>query len=162
MTTLPIRGAADAAELLRWYTFRWRIEQFHFIMKSGCGIEDRQFQSYEAFSRAAAVFSFLAARVLGMTYAARGRPDAPCTEEVPEELLPVLQAAAGRRGAKTPPTNRQAMRTIGALGGHLGRRRDGEPGVKTLWLGLQTLYAMKDGWDAALAGRPLPPSPHPS
>ena len=29
------------------------------------------------------------------------------------------------------------IRTIATLGGFLGRKCDGEPGVKTLWIGLQ-------------------------
>ncbi|MCA2598556.1 MAG: hypothetical protein IM520_13495, partial [Microcystis sp. M29BS1] len=31
---------------------------------------------------------------------------------------------------------REAVRMIASLGGFLGRKGDGEPGVKTIWLGL--------------------------
>jgi hypothetical protein len=31
------------------------------------------------------------------------------------------------------------IRWIATLGGFLGRKSDGEPGVKTLWLGLQRI-----------------------
>ena len=37
------------------------------------------------------------------------------------------------------PTLAEAVRWLGALGGHLGRRRDGAPGTEVLWRGLQLL-----------------------
>ena len=40
---------------------------------------------------------------------------------------------------KEPPTLAEAVRWLGALGGHLGRRRDGAPGTEVLWRGLQLL-----------------------
>ncbi|MDD2884379.1 MAG: IS4 family transposase [Dechloromonas sp.] len=40
---------------------------------------------------------------------------------------------------KTVPTMRDVVRQIAMLGGFLGRKCDGEPGVKTLWLGIQRL-----------------------
>jgi hypothetical protein len=38
---------------------------------------------------------------------------------------------------KHAPKLNQVIRPIATLGGFLGRKSDGEPGVKTLWLGLQ-------------------------
>ena len=39
-----------------------------------------------------------------------------------------------------PPTLREAVRMLGRLGGHLGRKSDGEPGVTVLWRGWMWLY----------------------
>ncbi len=44
------------------------------------------------------------------------------------------------------PTLREGVRKIASLGGFLGRKRDGEPGVKTLWRGWQRLQDMLIGW----------------
>ncbi|MGH8151566.1 MAG: IS4 family transposase, partial [Rhodanobacteraceae bacterium] len=38
-----------------------------------------------------------------------------------------------------PPTLREAMHRVAALGGFLGRKGDGEPGTQTMWRGLQRL-----------------------
>ncbi len=46
----------------------------------------------------------------------------------------------------TPPTLREAVRGIAQLGGFLARRSDGEPGVKTIWLGLRRLSDLADMW----------------
>ncbi len=40
---------------------------------------------------------------------------------------------------ETLPTLEEAVRLIGKLDGHLGRKHDGMPGVKTLWRGMQRL-----------------------
>jgi len=38
------------------------------------------------------------------------------------------------------PTLREVVRMLGRLGGHLGRKGDGEPGVTVLWRGWSSLY----------------------
>jgi len=38
------------------------------------------------------------------------------------------------------------MRMVASLGGFLGRKGDGEPGTKSLWLGLQRLDDLSSMW----------------
>jgi hypothetical protein len=45
-----------------------------------------------------------------------------------------------------PPTLGEAVGWIAKLGGFLGRKHDGVPGVKTLWRGLRRLDDMTMGW----------------
>ncbi|AVR90120.1 Mobile element protein [Thauera aromatica K172] len=40
-----------------------------------------------------------------------------------------------RRPPKTPPPLNEVIRLVAKLGGFLGRKGDGEPGVKTIWIG---------------------------
>ena len=47
---------------------------------------------------------------------------------------------------RTRPTLRQAVHWIARLGGFLGRRADGEPGVKTIWLGFRRLADIAAAW----------------
>ncbi|WP_454739924.1 IS4 family transposase [Cupriavidus necator] len=43
---------------------------------------------------------------------------------------------------KTPVTLNQMIRLVASLGGFLGRKSDGEPGAKTIWIGMQrTMHA---------------------
>ena len=46
---------------------------------------------------------------------------------------------------KAMPTIREVIRQIAMLGGFLGRKGDGEPGVKTLWLGFQRVRDSVEG-----------------
>jgi hypothetical protein len=41
--------------------------------------------------------------------------------------------------SEEPPTLKQAIRWIAQLGGFLGRKSDGEPGVTVIWKGFQHL-----------------------
>jgi hypothetical protein len=41
----------------------------------------------------------------------------------------------------TPPTLNEVVRLIAQIGGFLGRKGDGEPGVKTIWKGLDQVHA---------------------
>lgn len=43
LTNLDVTTAEDAARCLEWYTYRWRIERFHYVLKSGCQVEELQF-----------------------------------------------------------------------------------------------------------------------
>jgi len=40
LTTCEIGSVEDAEQSLRWYCLRWRIDDWHRVLKSGCGIED--------------------------------------------------------------------------------------------------------------------------
>ena len=46
-----------------------------------------------------------------------------------------------------PPNTREAVRMIARLGGFLGRKHDGEPGMIVQWRGLQRLHAIATAWE---------------
>lgn len=151
-TTLPIDNLADALQCVQWYAYRWIIERFHFVLKSGCKIEERQLETLEAMERAIPLFSIVAWRLLWLTLQARETPDVPCTmilEEFEWKVLCATVRARPRPLAVMPPTLREAVRMIAQLGGFLGRTRDGEPGPQTLWRGLRRLHDLGEGWLAA-------------
>ena len=39
LTTEAVTDATIAATILRWYSYRWRVEEYHKILKSGCQVE---------------------------------------------------------------------------------------------------------------------------
>lgn len=157
MTTLPTETFADAERCVQFYSYRWLIERFHYVLKSGCGMEDMQLATAQRLQNALATKSIVAWRLLWMTYHARVHPDAPAGEVVSTEEWEVVSASVHyATGAPVPkPTVREAVRMIAKLGGFLGRKHDGEPGVKTLWRGMEKLQACLLGW--RLAKTPLTP-----
>ena len=44
------------------------------------------------------------------------------------------------------PTLGECVRWIAKLGGFLGRKGDGDPGIKTLWRGLKQLHDITQMW----------------
>ncbi len=146
LTTLPVTNAAEAAAVVRWYTYRWRIERFHFTLKSGCQVEDLQLATRRRLENAIAVYSIVAWRLLWLTYEARENPEAPCTTVLSDDEWQCLYLALHRKDiVKThhipaePPTLQAAVIQIARLGGFLARKGDGDPGVKALWRGFRRL-----------------------
>ena len=62
---------------------------------------------------------------------------------------------AAATSATPVPTIEQATIWIGRLGGHLGRKRDGMPGVRTLWRGWRDLAILVAGYRAGKPGTGL-------
>jgi hypothetical protein len=148
LTTLPILTLADAMEVVQWYRLRWLIERYHYVLKSGCRIEELQLETAARLERALATYCIVAWRLLWLTYEARQHPDETCTEVLATHEWQALYCTIHqtRTPPPTPPTLRQAVHWIAQLGGFLGRKGDGEPGVKVIWRGLRRLEDIVATW----------------
>ena len=78
-TTEPIDSVQDVLEIVRLYTMRWRIEEYHLVLKSGCRIEKVQFESADNIKKVLSLMAAAALRLLQITYQARLDPDLACT-----------------------------------------------------------------------------------
>jgi Transposase DNA-binding/Transposase Tn5 dimerisation domain len=148
LTTLPITGLADAVQAVAWYTLRWLVERYHYVLKSGCKIERLELGTAERLQRALATYAVVAWRLLWLTYEARKNPDGSCEAVLPTEHWQVLHQVVKKthKVPASPPSLREAVRQIARLGGFLARKGDGEPGVKTIWRGLRRLNDMVSGY----------------
>ena len=148
LTTLPVLNYTDACDCLEKYAYRWLIERFHYVLKSGCGIEELQLETADRMEKALATYAIVAWRLLWLTYEARKNPEKRIDEVLEEPEWQVLYLATQKKKAlpTPPPKLREGIRQIASLGGFLGRKGDGEPGVKTLWRGWQRLKDMVVGW----------------
>jgi hypothetical protein len=155
LTTVPITSTDEALERLAWYAARWGIEVWHKVLKSGCAIEARQLETAARLKRCLTLYSVIAWRILYATMLARAVPDAACTVLLEADEWQGLYCRIHRVAIPParPPTLRQAVRWIAQLGGFLGRKRDGEPGVIVLWKGFQHLV------DIAAMYRIMRPAP---
>ncbi len=151
LTTLPVETTEQALACIEYYRLRWLVERYHFVLKSGCHVERLQLETAERLRRAVVVYSEVAWRLLSLTYQARAHPDAPCTLVFDEVTWQVLSLATCPTTAVclTPPDLHAAVRQVAVLGGFLGRKADGEPGVKTLWRGLRRLNDLVQGYQLA-------------
>jgi hypothetical protein len=147
LTSWTVETLADALALVEAYSFRWLIERYHFVLKSGCRLEELQLETVERLERAFATYCVVAWRLLWLTYQARAEPQAPGLPELTEAEGQVLRAQLPALSAGAEPTLREVVRAIAKLGGFIGRKGDGEPGVQTLWRGLQRLQALALGWE---------------
>jgi Transposase DNA-binding/Transposase Tn5 dimerisation domain len=147
-TTLPVESWDEAVAIVEYYRHRWLIERYHFVLKSGCGIEELQLETGAGLERALAVCCVVAWRLLWLTYQARRTPDEPCTSVFATHEWQALYCTLYRTA--TPPaqapTLHEAMHMVARLGGFLARKGDGEPGVKTIWRGLVRLDDIAATW----------------
>lgn len=148
LTSLPLDTLAQAEQVVRWYSYRWLIERFHYVLKSGCRLEERQLQTQKRLERLLGVFNVVAWRLLWLTYQARQTPDASCLVALTPEQWQALYAyhQGTTQLPDNPPPLRQATHWIAQLGGFLGRKGDGEPGVKVLWRGWTRLQDIVNTW----------------
>ncbi len=147
-TTTSVNTFEEAVEKLEWYTKRWGIEVYHKTLKSGCKIEERQLGKAERIETCLAIDMVVAWRIYYLTKLGRETPDMPCSvffEESEWKALVVFKTKNSVAPTQ-PPKLRDAIRMVASLGGFLGRKSDGEPGTKTLWLGLQRLDDITDTW----------------
>ena len=142
VTSLPVYSLGRAVEVVEAYAQRWKVERYHYVLKSGCGIEKLQLGSAERIERALSIYNVVAWRLLYMTYVARIAPELPCTTVLEEDEWKALFVVGARRAVPVPekaPTVGEAVRRVAMLGGFLGRKGDGEPGIQALWTGFRRL-----------------------
>ena len=148
LTTLAVSCFEDVVQLLRWYSYRWLIERYHFVLKSGCRLEQLQLETGERIQRALATYTIVAWRLLWITYLARYHPDTPADTVLASHEWQALYCTIHKTPLPppSPPSLRTCVRWIAQLGGFLGRKHDGEPGVKTIWQGLRRLHDIAQTW----------------
>jgi hypothetical protein len=131
-----------ARAIIEWYRCRWEIEIFFRVIKNACRIEALRLQTAPRLHNAIAVYLIIAWRLHMLTMLAREHPDASCSEVLSAQEWQTIYIMHKRKAPpKTPPTLREMTRMLASLGGFLGRKGDGEPGTKTIWIGYTNLLA---------------------
>jgi len=149
LTNTIVNDFSQALQVIEWYCCRWQIEVFHKIIKSGCRVEDCGLQTAVRLQNYIALMCVVAWRLQWLTYINRTNPEEPCTTV----LTPIEWQALYMRIHKTsvlpklPPSTHQAIRWVAQLGGFLGRKSDGEPGIVAIWRGWQRLQDFAATWE---------------
>jgi hypothetical protein len=135
LTTLEIATPEDAVQCLRWYCLRWRIEDWHRVLKTGCRVEVMAHDTADRLRRALAINLVIAWRIMLMTLLGREVPDLPAECLFSDIEIKTLQAYAQKRGLPPPTLIGEAIRLIAKIGGYLGRNNDPPPGHQLMWQG---------------------------
>jgi len=148
LTNTPVNTFEEALCVIGWYCCRWQIEVFHKIIKSGCRVENCLLQTAERLKNYIALMSVVAWRLQWLTYINRTEPDLSCTTILTTVEWQALYMRIHKttKFPKIPPSVHQAIRWIAQLGGFLGRKSDGEPGITAIWRGWQRLQDLSDTW----------------
>ena len=148
LTDMPITNGQEAWEKVQWYCRRWGIEEWHRILKSGCGVEKREFKSAENLQRVLAFDLIVAWRVMACLKAGRTHPELPAAAFYTPVELAVLGATLKKKGLRLSEhsTLAEVNGLVAQWGGYAGRRGDGPPGAESLRIGITHLLAAAMGW----------------
>jgi hypothetical protein len=175
LTSEAVPDLAAALRIVRYYTYRWIIEEFFRCYKEGCRIEASQLDHAEDIKRLGAILAVVAVRLmqlrdLGDPYAPRTRVvwvQGPQGREIRHEpsvtdvhatrrddpaalraLVPPLYARVAARLGRVEEstlTPRQFLLIVAKRGGYLHRKCDPRPGWRALWRGWYDLAQMVRG-----------------
>lgn len=142
--SVPTRGLEELKARRDWYCCRWLVEVFHHIEKNGCREEARRFETAARMEACLAILSVVAVRIFQLRMALESQPKAPAEQVATAEEIQVL--CKFHKHDADSLSVRDFVRGVAKLGGFLGRKHDGEPGVLTLWRGYQRLQDMLQGY----------------
>jgi hypothetical protein len=147
LTSLPITVFTEVLTVIDYYCCRWEIEVYFRVLKGGCRVEDLQLQTTERLEACLALYAIVAWRVLHVLMLGRANPEMRCDAVLSEaEWKAVYQIVTNRQPPSRPPTLGIMVKMIAELGGYMGRKHDGPPGPKTLWVGLQRMRDFAVAW----------------
>ena len=148
ITTLPIEMDEQVREVVENYCERWGIEVYFKTLKSGCRIEERQFEFLGRELNCVAVYMLVAWRVLLFSRLGRECPDLNCEVVYePSEWKSVYLIVKKKDPPATPPTLNEMNRLVASLGGYVSRKNT-RPGTQTLWIGIQRMHDMANCYDS--------------
>jgi hypothetical protein len=146
LTTEVVADIQTASMVLRWYSYRWRVEEYHKIFKSGCQVEKYRLAA-EGMKTLIGFLSVIAVELLRLTYLHRTQPLAPAIEILNPLELKILKAKSPK-----PPkvlTVSWAIEAVARLGGYLEHRSKTPIGIQVLWRGWLKLHDLCEGWQLA-------------
>jgi hypothetical protein len=155
VTTLPIDTPEQVRLIVEYYCVRWSIEILFRTLKSGCRIEERRFEDIERILPCLGIMLIVAWRTLFVCRMGRSCPDIDCEAIFePCEWQAVWVAVHGKKAPKKPPKLAEMVHLIAQLGGYVERPKQ-EPGVQTLWIGMQRMYDLAWAWNTFGPGRKI-------
>ena len=147
LTSLPINTFKKVCRVIEYYCCRWQIELYFKVLKSGCKVEDRQFEHADHYLPCLAVYMVIAWRVMYVMMLGRECPEMSCSEVFSEDEWKAVYVVVRQEPAPDqPPTLQEMIYIIARLGGHLGRKHDGPPGPKAMWIGMQRMSDLALAW----------------
>jgi len=147
LTSLPIDNLEQVRRVIQYYCVRWMIEIFFRVLKSGCRVEERRFETLDRQLSCLAVFMIVAWRTLLVCRLGRSCPKMSC--EVifePAEWKSTWKVVRNEDPPRDPPALGEMVRMVAHLGGYVYRAHS-EPGPQTIWIGLQRVHDFAFCWN---------------
>ena len=115
------------------------------MFKNGCKIEATQLGHIENIERALVLYLIVAWRIARLMRLGRTCPDMDVALLFDRDEWRAAYILNKQKPPQQTPTLNEVVRLVARLGGFLARKGDGEPGVKTIWLGMQRVIDFAAG-----------------
>ena len=145
LTNRSVETFEQAQQIIGWYLARWEIEMLFHIFKNGCKIEAMQLGAIENIERALILYLVVAWRIARLMRLGRTCPDMDAALMFDRDEWQAAYILNKQKLPQKTPTLNEVVRLVARLGGFLARKGDGEPGVKTVWLGMQRVIDFAAG-----------------
>jgi transposase-like protein/transposase Tn5 family protein len=151
LTSLPVHNGAQVQQIVQAYSKRFMIETLFRVLKSGCRIEQRRFESAARHLSHLAVALIIAWRVLWLAQLGQHQPEMDGAHLFSAHEWQAAWAVT-HRGQALPtqaPSAGQIIKMVAQLGGWIQRsaKSPSPPGVQTLWQGLRRLHDLSTAWE---------------
>lgn len=132
----------NALDVINIYKMRWSIECFHRILKSGFNLEKSRLNCRNKIEKFATIISVVSWHLFWIYMLSRDNPSLPVNELFSREEIKILKISG--KNLKIKMHKNLDLHTvvliIARLGGYLGRKHDGPPGMEVIWRGWKKLY----------------------
>jgi hypothetical protein len=147
LTTHPVDSFKHALSVVRGYTMRWRVEEFHRAWKRGlCNVEDTQLHGRSAIIKWATILATVAARAVRLAYLLRSSPEQSASSEFTDyEIDAAFILTKRKRDRRTRVTLRQVIDLIAEIGGFAHKYSGGFPGPTVIGRGLDRVQVLATG-----------------
>lgn len=153
-TTLPVDTIEEVLEIIKMYCLRYKIEVFFKFLKVYCDVEELKLIEASRLKACVTLYMIVAWRLQHIQRLAKSKPDEPCTLTFTELEWKVVylwklqkEKLSFDQLPKQAPTQKEFIQILGRLGGHLGRKGDGEIGPKSICEGYAKMSGMVEGWE---------------
>jgi hypothetical protein len=155
LTTHEVKTYEDACNIVKWYAFRWNIEQlFRTLKKQGFQVESSQLETGTSLTKLAIIALRAAVQTMQLTLARSGKIDRPVSDVFTSEEVEVLNAMRPRLEGKTVkqknPHSKEnlswAAWIIARLGGWNGYTSERPAGPITMLRGQIEFSSICKGW----------------
>jgi len=148
LTSWRCQNFQQTMRVVKAYSRRWLIEEYHKALKSGAKVEGTQLETADRIEALLGILAVVSVRLLNTKLLAASRPDTPLApEDFGPEALVILEAHWGKPAEGW--TYSSVLVAIARLGGFLARKSDGNPGWLTIWRGWQRLMTLVQGFTLA-------------
>ena len=145
LTSLPIANLAEIERVTTFYALRWRIERFHYTLKSGAlEVEKLQFDDLETTINALTFYSIVGWQILAIVYLTRAEKDQAASFCYEEKEIAILEAMS----RKVIKTVKEATLALVKLAGFAPSKRQPMPGIKILAQSFERFHYIKLGVEA--------------